>query len=81
LLADTLGLTLRAHAGGETGAALGAARLAWLACGGTVEAVCTTPPVTRSFEPDATAHAALALRHRRFQALYTALLPQFLAAH
>jgi xylulokinase len=79
LLADTLGLTLRVHAGGETGAALGAARLAWLACGGAVEAVCTTPPVRRRFEPDAASHAALRVRHARFQALYAALLPQFLA--
>lgn len=81
LLADTLGLTLRVHTGGETGAALGAARLAWLACGGEVDTVCTTPPVTRRFAPEAAAHAALLLRHGRFQALYTALLPSFLAAH
>ena len=79
LLADTLGLTLRVHAGGETGAALGAARLAWLACGGAVDVVCTTPPVTRRFEPDATAHTSLAARHVRFQALYAPLLPPFLA--
>ena len=80
LLADTLGLTLSVHAGGETGAALGAARLAWLACGGAIDTVCATPPVTRHFEPDAASHAALVLRHTRFQALYTALLPQFLHA-
>ena len=77
LLANTLGLTLTLHAGAETGAALGAARLAWLACGGSVEAVCTTPPVSRSFEPDATQHATLILRHARFQALYRALSPLF----
>ncbi len=80
LLADTLGLTLSVHAGGETGAALGAARLAWLACGAAIDTVCATPPVTRHFEPDAASHTALVLRHTRFQALYTALLPQFLHA-
>jgi xylulokinase len=80
LLADTLGLTLHVHAGAETGAALGAARLAWLACGGAIDTVCTTPPVSRRFVPDAASHAALVPRHARFQSLYAALLPQFLSA-
>jgi len=52
---------------------MGAARLAWLACGGTVDAVCTTPPVVRRFEPDAQRGAWLRERHRRFVALYPAL--------
>ena len=78
LLADALGLPLTRHEGAETGAALGAARLAWLACGGAIETVCTTPAIGRSFEPDAQRHAALSLRHARFQALYAALLPEFL---
>lgn len=77
LLADALGLTLTLHEGAETGAALGAARLAWLACGGMLGEVCTTPPVTHSFAPDAQRHAALALRHARFQALYRASSPLF----
>jgi xylulokinase len=77
LLANTLGLTLTLHEGAETGAALGAARLAWLACGGSVETVCTTPPVSRCFEPEASQHAALGLRHARFQTLYQALSPLF----
>ena len=78
LLAHVLGLSLSLHEGAETGAALGAARLAWLACGGELEQVCSTPPVSRSFVPDAQQHAALSLRHNRFQALYRALLPEFL---
>ena len=69
LLAHVLGLPLTLHEGAETGAALGAARLAWLACGGAPDQVCTTPPVSHRFEPDAAQHAALALRHARFQAL------------
>lgn len=77
LLADALGLTLTLHEGAETGAALGAARLAWLACGGSADAVCHTPPVSRVFAPDAQRHAALSLRHARFQALYRALAPLF----
>ncbi|MGV0959024.1 MAG: xylulokinase [Limnohabitans sp.] len=77
LLADALGLRLTLHEGAETGAALGAARLAWLACGAALDEVCTTPPVSRSFAPDADRHAALALRHARYQALYRALSPEF----
>lgn len=77
LLAHVLGLPLTLHEGAETGAALGAARLAWLACGGALDQVCTTPPVSRRFEPDAAQHAALALRHARFQALYRAVSPLF----
>ena len=50
---------------------------AWLACGGAPDQVCTTPPVSRRFEPDAAQHAALALRHARFQALYRAVSPLF----
>jgi len=78
LLADALGLSLTLHEGAETGAALGAARLAWLACGGAPDAVCHTPPVIRVFVPDAARHAMLCLRHARFQALYRALAPEFL---
>lgn len=77
LLADVLGLPLTLHEGAETGAALGAARLAWLACGGALDAVCTIPPVTRTFSPNATAQAAFSQRHTRFQALYNAVSPLF----
>jgi xylulokinase len=77
MLADVLGLSLTLHEGAETGAALGAARLAWLACGGALDVVCTTPPVTRAFIPNATAHASHSLRHIRFQAMYRAVSPLF----
>ncbi|MEY8875299.1 MAG: xylulokinase [Leptothrix sp. (in: b-proteobacteria)] len=77
LLADTLGVPLVARSGGEAGGALGAARLAWLADGGTVEAVCLAPPVARVFEPDATEGARLAVRHARFRRLYGALAAEF----
>lgn len=71
LLADTFGLTLTRHQDAETGGAMGAARLAWLATGGALDAVCTTPPVVRRFEPDADRGAWLRQRHARFAALYT----------
>ena len=35
------------------GAALGAARLAWLACGGDEAQICQAPTVTHTYRPDA----------------------------
>lgn len=72
-LADTFGLTLTVHQDSESGGAMGAARLAWLATGGALDAVCTTPPVLQSFTPDATRGRWLRERHARFVALYAAL--------
>ena len=77
LLADILEVPLTLGEGGEAGGALGAARLAWLADGGTVEAVCTTPAVRQRFEPrtaDAEGHRR---RHARFKALYLGLRGAF----
>jgi xylulokinase len=74
LLADVFGLALTRHQDAEAGGAMGAARLAWLACGGEVDAVCTTPPVLRRFEPDAARGAQLRERHNRYRARYPALL-------
>ncbi len=79
LLADTLGLVLHTHQAGETGAALGAARLGWLADGGDPDTVCTQPPVTASYRPDAHRRAALAARAERFRALYPLLGPAYAA--
>jgi xylulokinase len=73
LLANILGLSLAVHRDSSHGGALGAARLAWLATGGKVEEVCVIPPVLRTFEPDASRHAALAARHQRFTQLYQKL--------
>lgn len=73
LLADTFGVTLTVHQDSESGGAMGAARLAWLAVGADAEAVCITPPVLHRFEPDAPRHSALAQRHARFAALYPLL--------
>ena len=73
LLADTFGLALTVHQDAESGGAMGAARLGWLAAGGDQEAVCTTPPVLASYAPHAQRHAALMARHVQFQGLYAAL--------
>jgi len=75
LIADVLGARLQTHAGGETGAALGAARLAQLACGGREEAVCARPPLLREYEPSPEAAASLARRLRQFRELYRAAAP------
>jgi xylulokinase len=74
VLADTLGRTLERRSGADVGAALGAARLGRLArTGESVASVCTAPPVTDSFTPNAARHGARAERHLQFQRLYTAL--------
>lgn len=80
LLASTLGVALATRQGGQAGGALGAARLAWLACGGHEAEVCPEPPLAQRFEPDATQAALLAPRRARFNALYPALQASFAAA-
>jgi xylulokinase len=77
LLASLLDVRLVTGVGAESGGALGAARLAWLAVGGTVAEVCRTPDVARVAEPDATLAASLRDRHARFQRLYAALRVEF----
>ncbi len=77
LIADILQVSLQTHTGGETGAALGAARLGWLACGGAEAVVCTRPPVSRTFEPSPEGRTRLAGRLARFRALYRAVAPIF----
>jgi xylulokinase len=72
LLADQFGVPLTLAEGSATGAALGAARLAWLADGGTIAEVCTKPPELRHFEPDVTRQARLEARYARFRRAYEA---------
>ena len=72
LHADVLRLPIVTLEGGEAGAALGAARLAWLADGGDEARVCEQPAVRQRFTPDTPRAHALAERHARFQALYAA---------
>jgi xylulokinase len=70
LLADTLGLSLTVHQDSDNAGAIGAARLAWLATGGALEAVAITPPVLARYIPNPTHQARLAARHQRFRTLY-----------
>ncbi len=73
LLADTLNVKLTVHQDAESGGAMGAARLAWLCSGASVDDVCLTPPLTRSHLPDPASHNALMARYARFKATYPAL--------
>jgi xylulokinase len=78
LIAAALRRPLTYRAGGEVGAALGAARLARLAAGdGGEEEVCTAPPVERVVQPDAALAALLSSRRRTFQRLYRDLKNTF----
>jgi len=80
LIADVLGLEIAVHEGGERGAALGAARLAWMADGGPEDAVCSAPPVARVHLPDPVARDGLQTRLARYRALYRQLRPLWSAA-
>ena len=77
LHADLFGVELVTLDGGETGGALGAARLAWLADGAPEDDVCRLPPVRQTFSPDPARAARLGERLDRFRALYTTLRPSF----
>jgi xylulokinase len=73
MIADATGLTIDLAQGAEAGAALGAARLGMVAAGaGSVEAVCSRPPIQREFAPDSERAAAYAPRLKRYRALYQA---------
>ena len=80
LLADALNTTLTMHHGAHEGAALGAARLAWLATGASEQAVCVVPPVSQTFVPQADSSAKLRERHARFTRTAQALMPWMVTA-
>jgi xylulokinase len=75
LIADALGVDILTHRGGDTGGALGAARLAWLADGGQQAEVCAKPAAAHCYAPSPSRHARLHDRLERFRALYRQLKP------
>ncbi|MCW5231532.1 xylulokinase [Verminephrobacter eiseniae] len=77
LLASGLGCALQRPQGAHAAAALGAARLAAMACGGDEAQWCQSLPADASFVPQAAQQALLAERYARFVALYPALQSQF----
>lgn len=77
LMADALGIEILIPAGGTAGAALGAARLGWMAAGGAPEQACTPPEVAARCLPDALRHAHLQQRLQRYRDIYQRLKPLF----
>ena len=75
LIADTLGVEIVLHAGAEAGGALGAARLGWMAAGGSVAEVCAKPEIAVRFQSDPARHAVLQKRLQRFRDVYQQLKP------
>lgn len=79
LLASILNTEIVTLEGSEMGGALGAARLAWLADGGSEAQVCTAPAIRASYQPQAAQRALLLPRYQRFAALYPCIKAQFAA--
>jgi xylulokinase len=80
-LASCLDLEIVTHGGSTAGGALGAARLAWLACAAAgvssgshsardLAHICPAPDVERTYTPNAAERAMLLPRYERFRALY-----------
>ncbi|MDO4641241.1 MAG: xylulokinase [Neisseria sp.] len=70
LLADILKIDIVTHKGGETGGALGAARLAALASGKSEAEVCEKPETDSIYRPNQARFADLDERYALFRALY-----------
>lgn len=77
LVADVLKMPIRLLSNAQSVAALGAARLGWLAADGDCSAVIRRPPVLEEFLPDAEQHSILSERLASFRALYRHLCPLF----
>ena len=77
LLASALGTPLQRPQGAHAAAALGAARLAAMACGGDEAHWCQPLPADATFMPQPAQQTQLAERYARFVALYPALQSQF----
>ncbi|MBO1075192.1 xylulokinase [Roseomonas marmotae] len=82
ILAATLDRPVLTVTGAETGPALGAARLARIACGdGGIAEVCAKPAIAAVIEPEGDLAAGLAPRRATYRRLYPALRDLFAAAH
>lgn len=73
LLASGLGCPLQRPENAHAAAALGAARLAWLADGGSEDEVCQPLPMAQTFVSDDVVRQSLAQRYQRYRGLYPAL--------
>ena len=70
LLATVLNIEIVTHADSTVGGALGAARLAWLASGAPLNAVCVAPPVVGSYTPLREEQALMEARYAAFRSQY-----------
>lgn len=71
ILADVLNVPIRQYVGGETGPALGAARLAYLSVtGDTPKTICVMPEIATVLTPDTAQYPEYSERHARFSELY-----------
>ncbi|WP_345534687.1 xylulokinase [Viridibacterium curvum] len=77
LLADVLEREIHVYADSAHAAAVGAARLAWLADGGNTLTVCLKPDVSARLVPNLENTGRLRGRHARFARLYAALKNEF----
>jgi xylulokinase len=77
MLASGFNRRLTRYAGAHAAAALGAARLAWLADAGDEADVCAAHGEVQHFTPSTSESALLHTRFSRYKALYPALLEQF----
>jgi xylulokinase len=77
MLSSGFNRSLVRYDGAHAAAALGAARLAWLADGGQEADVCAVRDSAERFEPIAAEHALLRERLARYTALYPALKDHF----
>ena len=78
MIAAATGFTVVRMQRGESGPALGAARLARMAATGeTAETVCTQPEIADVTEPDPELAARFAAQRQRFSALYQAVKAEF----
>jgi xylulokinase len=71
-LASVLNTEVVTHGSSAVGGALGAARLAWLATGASIDAVCLSPEVEARYLPDAAEQELLVPRYAEFRQLYRA---------
>ncbi|MBX8824248.1 xylulokinase [Ochrobactrum sp. SFR4] len=75
-LATALNMPVHLPADGDFGAAFGAARLGLIAAeNADALAICTSPQIIKTIEPDKKLHAAYETAYQRYTALYQALKP------
>jgi xylulokinase len=77
LIADAFGVPIHRQPDVQSVAALGAARLGWLAVDGDFSVVIRAPLVLEEFIPDAERHSTLSARLASFRSMYRQLRPLF----